>query len=463
MSVVVPFDRGGSSSTPPNWPILASLPSPTHLQALVASGAYADVAIDTVSLKLPWPLEDTQLNDGGMVAHDAEGVIQWESQRRLSLKNSGPSWSASISCRTRGSELEVSGSPVKFMTGQNLHQPVEDLIWLLERFLPRLQSLLEERFEVRLGDNWVQDCLDQGKVTRLDLNRQFDHGSDRRAKDWLATAVAARNGIKLGGKVYPYRAFSEGSVRAGPKRRWHMAVYMKRPEMGVKGHMTRGDIKDALLNEAEGITRHELRTMSEGFSKEQRSVRHWNRAHLELHFASFWEHLYEPGVEVVERRRTQRRVRRRKPSARLDYDLAMDHAHEAFVERYGVTAAPGTVDMAVIQSTARDVIERSAVARYVERYEWVETEERGMESLRAVERDILEQYRSGIHVYERLISTKADRTLRRIVNNIREGAGIDITVAPVVSGKLVPLRLARPTIWQASRSFDSLCELRRVS
>lgn len=443
--------------------MLASLPSPTHLQALVASGSYADVAIDTVSLKLPWPRQDTQLNDGGTISHDADGVLQWESQRRVSLKNSGPCWSASISCRTRGSELEVSGSPVKFMTGQNLHQPVEDLIWLLDRFLPRLQSLLEDRLEIRLGDNWVQDCLNHGKVTHLDINRQFDHGSDRRAKDWLATAVAARNGIKLGSKIYPYRAFSEGSVRAGPKRRWHMAVYMKRPEMGVKGHMTRYDIKDSLLNEAEGITRHELRTMSEGFSEEQRCIRHWSRENLELHFASFWEHLYEPGVEIVERQRTQRRVRRKKPIAHVDYGQALENAHKAFFKQHGHAAQIGTLDMTVIRSTARDLMKRRSLDRYVERYEWIETEERGMDNLRAIERDILEQYKIGIHVYQRLSSNKAERSVRRIVNNIRESVGVDITVAAVVSGKLVPLRLARPTIWKASRSFDSLCDLRRAS
>ena len=237
MSVVLPLGRGGSSSTPPNWPILASLPSPDTLQALVASGAYADVAIDTVSLKLPWPLSNTSLHDGGTVAHDAEGVIQWESKRRLSLKNLGPSWSASISCRTRDDVLEVSGSPVKFLTGQNLHQPAEDLVWLLSRFLPLFQTLLEEHLDEKLGNTWVQDCLQHGRVTRIDLNRQFAHGSDRRARNWLATVVAANHGIKLGSKIYPYRAYSDTSVRAGPKRRWHMAVYMKRPEMGVKGHM----------------------------------------------------------------------------------------------------------------------------------------------------------------------------------------------------------------------------------
>lgn len=460
MSVVVPFERGGSSSTPPNWPTLASLHQPDTLEALVASGAYADVAIDTVSLKLPWPLGDTDLHDGGTIAHNADGVVQWECRRRLSLKDRGPSWSASISCISRDNVLAISGSPVKFLTGQNLHQPAEDLVWLLRRFLPRLQGLLEQHLDEKLGDRWVEDCLQHGLVTRLDLNRQFAHGSDRHAKNWLATAVAAKHGIKLGSKIYPYRAFSESSVRAGPKRRWHLAVYMKRPEMGVNGHLPRKDLAEALSNEAEGITRHELRTMSEGFSDDQRLIGHWSRANIERHFAATWEHLYEPGVDVVERGRTQRRVRRRKPTVLLDYDDAMARAHQEFAEKFGATAVAGTVDTTWVQSRARDLIQRSSVSRYVEKYEWVEAPESSPMNLRPVEQDTLSQYQDGIHVYERLMRTKADRTVRRIVTSIRECAGVDITVPPVVSGKVVPLRLARPTIWSSTRTFESLCHRR---
>ena len=396
------------------------------------------------------------------MAHDAEGVIQWESKRRLSLKNLGPSWSASISCRTRDDVLEVSGSPVKFLTGQNLHQPAGDLVWLLGSFLPLLQTLLEEHLDEKLGRTWVQDCLQRGRVTRIDLNRQFAHGSDRRAKNWLETALAAKHGIKFGSKIYPYRAYSDTSVRAGPKRRWHMAVYMKRPEMGVNSHMPRKDLAEALLNEAEGITRHELRTMSEGFSDEQRSILHWSRTHIEAHFAATWEHLYEPGVDVVAPGRSQRRVRRRKPIVLLDYDDAMERAHREFEQKFESPAQPGTIDIAWVQSRARDLIQRSSVSRYSEKYEWVETPESSPMDLRAVEQDIVSQYQDGIHVYERLLRTKADRTVRRIVTSIRDCAGIDITVPPVVSGRVVPLRLTRPTIWNPTRTFESLCS-RRVS
>ncbi len=343
-----------------------------------------------------------------------------------------------------------------------MHQPAEDLVWLLSRFLPLFQTLLEQHLDEKLGNTWVQDCLQHGRVTRIDLNRQFAHGSDRRARNWLATVVAANHGIKLGSKIYPYRAYSDTSVRAGPKRRWHMAVYMKRPEMGVKGHMPRKDIAEALLNEAEGITRHELRTMSEGFSDEQRFIQHWSRAHIEAHFAATWEHLYEPGVDVVERSRSQRRIRRRKPTVLLDYDDAMERAHSEFEQKFESPAKPGTVDIAWVQSRARDLIQRSSVSRYVEKYEWVEDPESRSMKLRTVEQDIVSQYQDGIHVYERLMRTKADRTVRRIVNSIRKCAGIDITVPPVVSGRVVPLRLARPTIWNPTRTFESLCS-RRVS
>lgn len=456
MSVVVPLVRGGSSSTPPNWPKLASDQHPDSIRAAVASGAYADVAIDTVSLKLPWPLRCVSLQDGRTVGYDADDEVQWESHRRLSLRNVGPSWSASISCRTRNQVLEVSGSPVKFLTGQNLHQPLEDLPWLLARFLPHLQTLIEDHLKRPLGDDWVEECLCSGRVTRIDLNRQFSHGSDVAAKHWLATAVRAKHGVKLGAKIYPYRAFSESSVRAGPKRRWHLAVYMKRPEMSVQGHLPREDIGDALQNEAEGITRHELRTMSEGLSEEQRALRYWTRPNIEAHFAATWENLFEPSVEHVERGRTQRRVRRRKLKAILAYDEAMIAAREKFAARYGVPSDENTVDILAIQAMARELVDQSARRGYVERYEWVETPESDPMSLRPVEMDIVSQYQDGIHVYEKLSRTKSTRTLRRIVNNIRRCVGIDIEVPPQVAGQVLPLRQARPTIWMPTRSFESL-------
>ena len=230
----------------------------------------------------------------------------------------------------------------------------------------------------------------------------------------------------------------------------------------MNSHMPRKDLAEALLNEAEGITRHELRTMSEGFSDEQRSILHWSRTHIEAHFAATWEHLYEPGVDVVAPGRSQRRVRRRKPIVLLDYDDAMERAHREFEQKFESPAQPGTIDIAWVQSRARDLIQRSSVSRYSEKYEWVETPESSPMDLRAVEQDIVSQYQDGIHVYERLLRTKADRTVRRIVTSIRDCAGIDITVPPVVSGRVVPLRLTRPTIWNPTRTFESLCS-RRVS
>lgn len=177
------------------------------------------------------------LQAGRVMAVSAEGEIEWQIEKRLSVRGSHES---TVTLRRTsgvifdgeaivGAELEVAGSPAKFLQGHNAFGS-NDLRGQVEAMVRA--ALTSAGFEVAPV---LAELLELGglRLLRVDINESFETGSRNAALAWIR--AAARHGRvshrRDGGLL------TGDTVSWGRKSRyWQLKAYCKGQEMQAKGH-----------------------------------------------------------------------------------------------------------------------------------------------------------------------------------------------------------------------------------
>lgn len=179
------------------------------------------------------PIRHKIIDSGGRLVYGPGGVVLNEFVSRAFVPGS---YDSSISCKTQnisddgyGSELFISGNPVKFLQGHNIFgidDPDRLLFLVLEKIL--------EFYSIAFTDSCKRAILSGNYIIyRLDINYSYSLPSHLDVKQWLVSAsvmTKSRHG-------QPY--FKGNTLYWGlGSRRWFMKAYSKFTEISSrkKGH-----------------------------------------------------------------------------------------------------------------------------------------------------------------------------------------------------------------------------------
>lgn len=219
------------------------------------------------------PIYDTgqwmKLSPGGEV----------ERQQAGHLTHSGSFDSGLLVKSSNGTDLYLSGNPVKHLQGHNLYGPDDDtgLYFLAGLTVREAIGLFPspETFEM----------FKRPRFTRIDVTRSYRFPSNGMANAWLrdvASTARTRHGgaVLKGGTVY----FGKGSEY------WTFKVYNKLDEISSpkKGHRLHNNVKNqnALKTWATGVVRFELTLKSKELQRIENnpSLKHASKQRLWQHY-----------------------------------------------------------------------------------------------------------------------------------------------------------------------------------
>lgn len=170
------------------------------------------------------------INAGHVLSVDANGELEWRSEKKLKVRGSDDS---SIDVRSSskhelGTHLFIDGNPVKFLQGHNLWG-TNDLIGLNYAFLEKLCSLLDLTPTDHERDLWAKGAYE---LKRVDINETWHLQSKADVLAWIRSAAQSARlpyrgpGILTGDTLY----FGKHSKRSSLK------CYSKGQEVNAKGH-----------------------------------------------------------------------------------------------------------------------------------------------------------------------------------------------------------------------------------
>lgn len=170
------------------------------------------------------------INAGHVLSVDANGELEWRSEKKLRVRGSDDS---SIDVRSSskhqpGTHLFIDGNPVKFLQGHNLWG-TDDLIGLNYAFLLKLCSILDLTPTAHDLDLWAKGDYE---LKRTDINYTWHLDSKADVLAWIRSAAQSAHlayrgpGILTGDTLY----FGKHSKRSSLK------CYSKGQEVNAKGH-----------------------------------------------------------------------------------------------------------------------------------------------------------------------------------------------------------------------------------
>lgn len=197
---------------------------------------------------------------GSVLLVGRDGEVEQKRSRGLTVEGSFDS-RLLVQSRT-GSDLFVSGNPVKHIQGHNLFGPCDptrlffDAGWEIRKAVGLFPS----------ASTWAGNDFVGPRFTRIDLTRSYRFPTSAAARSWLREvgAVArSRHGgaVNTDGTIY----FGKGSTR------WTMKLYHKFDELLArrKGHRLPDELpqRSALIQWAEGVVRFEATLRSPELEK----------------------------------------------------------------------------------------------------------------------------------------------------------------------------------------------------
>lgn len=186
--------------------------------------------IDWISCLIPYAHREP-INDGNVTSVNPDGVVEWSTEKRLSVQGS---YSSTIQIRSEHkdfpcSHIYLTGNPVKFLQGHNVWGS-SDLLGLITATLERtLQAVKPELLTPDLPE-----FVNLATISRVDLTSMYDLGNDKRVNAWLTSAEQSAN-LKHRGRGH----FSGNTLYFGKKsKRWSLKLYHKGSEL--KAHKVKG-------------------------------------------------------------------------------------------------------------------------------------------------------------------------------------------------------------------------------
>lgn len=187
--------------------------------------------IDWLTLEIPFA--HTPIQSGRVISISSDGEIEWQSEKRVSVRGS---YESNLRIRSAGATgegvaafLHIDGNPTKFLQGHNVVGS-RDLIMLVDMCI----SKIFERLSYLYSSGLRKTVFDgEFKVTRLDVNDyiEFNSESDCLAWQMAAESVAtSRQGkfVRKGTTIYMGKH----------SRRCSLKIYSKYLELtqAKKGH-----------------------------------------------------------------------------------------------------------------------------------------------------------------------------------------------------------------------------------
>jgi len=196
--------------------------------------------IDWTTAFIPYPHNEA-INDGKCISLDANGRIEWETDKFLPVEGS---FSSKISIRShqsgevnkvllgfRYSHIVLSGNPVKFLQGHNVFGS-DDLPSLLADCFKKVCDLIERPELFRYS------AIHNAHLTRVDVNYGYTLNSSDSVNSWLRSAEASTN-LKHRGKGQ----FDHGTLYFGRKSSyWFIKFYNKGNEIRANKKNQRIDL-----------------------------------------------------------------------------------------------------------------------------------------------------------------------------------------------------------------------------
>ncbi|HEM6718921.1 TPA: Replication-associated protein G2P [Citrobacter koseri] len=191
-----------------------------------------------------FPCTHQPLPAGSVVSVDADGAIEWESVKRLTVRGS---YEATMKVRSVGSDgegrathLYIDGNPSKFLQGHSVVGS-DDLQGLALTTYAKILSLLHIPHDLT---SYRMVMSGKYKISRIDINYMYSLSTVENVRAWLYAAefkAKTRHGRASG---------KGGTVYLGKNsRRWSLKFYSKYDEhvSGKKGHQIAEDFVQAGL------------------------------------------------------------------------------------------------------------------------------------------------------------------------------------------------------------------------
>ena len=202
------------------------------------------------------PCTHRPLPAGSVVSVDADGAVEWETVKRLTVRGSNESTmkvrSVGSDGEGRATHLYIDGNPSKFLQGHSVIGP-DDLQGLVVTTYARILALLHIPHDL---PSYRQVMEGQFKISRIDINYMYSLSTLENVRAWLYAAefkAKTRHGRACG---------KGGTVYLGKNsRRWSLKFYSKYDEhtSGKKGHQMADEfVKAGLLDWSKDKLRIEL-------------------------------------------------------------------------------------------------------------------------------------------------------------------------------------------------------------
>ncbi|EFA9162816.1 hypothetical protein C2703_003333 [Escherichia coli] len=187
-----------------------------------------------------FPCTHKPLPAGSVVSVDADGAIEWETVKRLTVRGSHE---ATMKVRSIGSNgegkathLYIDGNPSKFLQGHSVVGS-DDIQGLMLTVYARILSLLNIPHDLA---SYKTVMAGQYKISRVDINYMYSLSTLENVRSWLYAAefkAKTRHGRACG---------KGGTVYLGKNsRRWSLKFYSKYDEhvSGKKGHQIAEEVQ----------------------------------------------------------------------------------------------------------------------------------------------------------------------------------------------------------------------------
>lgn len=181
------------------------------------------IMIDWVTCLIPFP-HTVPINAGNVTSVTPDGVVEWSSDKRLSVEGS---YSSKVQVRSEHrdghcSHIYFSGNPVKFLQGHN--------VWGSGDLYGLIVAAFEKTLAVvgpDLLDGSIPYRVSLATISRVDLTSMYDLGNEKRVMTWLQSAESSAN-LKHRGRGQ----FSGNTLYWGKRsQRWALKMYHKGSEL----------------------------------------------------------------------------------------------------------------------------------------------------------------------------------------------------------------------------------------
>jgi len=198
--------------------------------------------IDWTTAFIPYP-HNEPINNGKCISLDANGRIEWQTDKFLPVEGS---YSSNVSIRSHGSSeaekllrgyryshIVLSGNPVKFLQGHNIFG-CDDLPSLLADCFKKVCNLIEK------PELFSYSAIHNAYLTRVDVNYGYSLNNPESVNAWLRSAESSTN-LKHRGKGQ----FDHGTLYFGRNSSyWFIKFYHKGNEIRANKKHQRIDLLD---------------------------------------------------------------------------------------------------------------------------------------------------------------------------------------------------------------------------